>query len=38
LNNGGDTKRKAMLDRFVGASNAHDLDGIMPSLTDDCVF
>jgi hypothetical protein len=38
LKNGGDAKRKAMLDRFVGAWNAHDLDGIMASLTDDCVF
>jgi ketosteroid isomerase-like protein len=36
LKNGGDVK--AMLDRFVGAWNAHDLDGIMASLTDDCVF
>ena len=26
-----------MLDRFVGAWNAHDLDGIMASWTDDCV-
>jgi hypothetical protein len=25
LKNGGDAKRKAMLDRFVGAWNAHDL-------------
>jgi ketosteroid isomerase-like protein len=38
LKNGGDAKRKAMLGRFVGAWNAHDLDGIMASLTDDCVF
>jgi hypothetical protein len=38
LKNGGDAKRKAMLDRFVGARNAHDLDGIMGSLTDNCVF
>jgi hypothetical protein len=28
LKNGGDVKRKATLDRFVGAWNAHDLDGI----------
>ena len=27
-----------MLDRFVGAWNAHDLDGIMASMADDCVF
>jgi beta-alanine degradation protein BauB len=32
------TERKAMLDRFVGAWNAHDLDRIMASMTDDCVF
>jgi ketosteroid isomerase-like protein len=38
LKNGGDVKRKALLDRFVGAWNAHDLDGIMASLTDDCAF
>lgn len=27
-----------MLDQFVGAWNAHDLDRIMASMTDDCVF
>ena len=28
-----------MLDRFVGACKAHDLDGIMAaSIADDCVF
>jgi hypothetical protein len=33
LKDGGDAKGKVMLDRFVGARNAHDLDGIMASLT-----
>lgn len=33
-----DVKRKAMLDRFVAAWNAHDFEGIMASMTDDCVF
>jgi hypothetical protein len=34
----GDLKGKAMLDRFVAAWNGHDLDGIMGSMADDCVF
>ena len=38
LKDGSDAERKAMLDRFVGAWNAHDLDKIMASMTDDCVF
>jgi uncharacterized protein (TIGR02246 family) len=39
LKDGGDARRKAaVLDQFVGAWNAHDLDGIMASMTDDCVF
>lgn len=38
LKDGGDAKRKAILDRFVGAWNAHDLDGIMASMTDDCLL
>ena len=38
LKDGGDAERKAMLDRFVRAWNAHDLDRIMASMTDDCVF
>jgi hypothetical protein len=38
LKDGGDAKRKAMLDHFVDAWNAHDLEGIMGSMTGDCVF
>jgi beta-alanine degradation protein BauB len=29
---------EAMLDRFVGSWNAHNLDDIMACLTDDCVY
>lgn len=35
---GEDTRRQRMLDRFVAAWNAHDLDGIMSCFTEDCVF
>jgi beta-alanine degradation protein BauB len=35
---GFDAKRRAMLDRFVAAWNAHDLEGIMASMTDDRSF
>jgi hypothetical protein len=38
LMGGGDAKCKAMLDRFVDVWNAHDLEGIMAMMTDDCVF
>ncbi len=38
LKDGGDAERRAMLDQFVDAWNAHDLDRIMASMTDDCVF
>src|SRR5574337_589539 len=34
----GDAGREAMLDRFVAAWNGHDLQGIMASMTDGCVF
>ena len=35
---GHDHARQAMLDRFVAAWNAHDLDALMACFTDDCVF
>lgn len=38
LKDGFDARRKTMLDRFVAAWNVHDLEGIMASMTDDCVF
>lgn len=38
LKDGGGAERQAMLDKFVDAWNARDLDGIMASMTDDCVF
>jgi hypothetical protein len=38
LKEGGDAEPKAMLDPFVAAWNAHDLEAIMTSMTDDCVF
>jgi hypothetical protein len=38
IENGGDATHKAMLDGFVGAWSAYDLDGIVASVTDDCVF
>jgi steroid delta-isomerase-like uncharacterized protein len=28
----------ALLDRFAGAWNRHDVDGLMSMMTDDCVF
>lgn len=31
-------RREAMLDRFVAAWNAHDLNGLMACFTADCVF
>jgi beta-alanine degradation protein BauB len=38
MKDGGDAERKAMLDRFIAAWNAHDLERIIASMTDDCVF
>ena len=33
-----DTDLLALLDRFAGAWNRHDLDALMSMMTDDCVF
>jgi ketosteroid isomerase-like protein len=38
LKEGPDAESKCMLDGFVAAWNAHDLEGIMACMTDDCVF
>jgi ketosteroid isomerase-like protein len=33
-----DAELLALLDRFAGAWNRHDLDALMSMMTDDCVF
>ena len=38
LKDRGDARRTSMLDRFVTAWNAHDLEGVMGCFTEDCVF
>ena len=35
---GSDADLLALLDRFAGAWNRHDLDALMSMMTDDCVF